>query len=146
MFFRTPYNYDADEVSRETATVFEDESLAVQSERDECDINTIVHRFGLTGTLPTGVRAPMVGDFVGISSYQEALHAVMSADSSFAEMPAEVRAEFGNNPGAFVDFCSDPKNLPRLRDLGLAPPAPSMAPDVSAGAPADASGDKPPAG
>ena len=146
MFFRTPYNYDADAVSRETATVFEDESLAVQSERDECDINTIVHRFGLTGALPTGVRVPMVGDFVGISSYQEALHAVMAAEASFAEMPAEVRAEFGNNPGAFVDFCSDLKNLPRLRELGLAPPASSMAPDVSAGRPADASGDKPPAG
>lgn len=145
MFFRTPYNYDADEVSRETATVFEDESLAVQSERDECDINTIVHRFGLTGALPTGVRVPMVGDFVGISSYQEALHAVMAAEASFAEMPAEVRAEFGNNPGAFVDFCSDLKNLPRLRELGLAPPASSMAPDASAGS-ADASGDKPPAG
>jgi phage internal scaffolding protein len=119
-FFRTPYNYDTDEVSRETGFVCEDESLAVQSERDECDINTIVERFGLTGSLPQNVRAPMYGDFVGVSDYQSALAAVMSADEAFAEMPADVRERFKNDPAMFVDFCNDPANLDEARSLGLA--------------------------
>ena len=41
-FIRSPFNYDTDEASNETGLVCDDESLAVQSERDECDINIIV--------------------------------------------------------------------------------------------------------
>ena len=122
-FFRTGYNYDADEVSRETSLICDDESLAVQSERDECDINTIVRRFGLTGHLPVGVRMPTYGDFVGVSDYQTALHAIMDADEAFMAMPAEVRERFGNDPAAFVDFCGDPANMEEARKLGLVPPA-----------------------
>lgn len=120
MFFRTPYNYDTDEVSRETSLVCEDESLAVQSERDDCDINTIVRRFGLTGSLPVGVRRPEYGDFVGVSDYREALEALEAADASFYAMPAEVRARFENDPARFVDFCSDVSNVDEMIKMGLA--------------------------
>ena len=141
-FFRTPYNYDMRQVSEETALVCDDPSLAVQSERDECDINTIVMRFGLTGTLPTGVRAPTYGDFTGVSDYREALEAIQAADDSFYAMPAEVRARFQNDPARFVDFCSDPRNIDEARSLGLAPPVESgLAPDESGAKP-----DLPPAG
>lgn len=131
-FFRTAYNYDTDAVSRETALVCDDPSLAVQSEADECDINTIVRRFGLTGVLPSGVRAPTYGDFTGVSDYREALEAIEAADESFYSMPADVRSRFQNDPARFVDFCSDPANLDEARRLGLAPPDESgLAPDSS---------------
>ena len=120
-FFRTGYNYDTDEVSRETSLACDDESLAVQSERDECDINTIVRRFGLTGHLPVGVRMPSYGDFVGVSDYQSALHAIMDADDAFLAMPAEVRTRFDNDPAKFVDFCADPANMEEAVKLGLVP-------------------------
>lgn len=121
-FIRSPFNYDTDEASNETGLVCDDDSLAVQSERDECDINTIVRRFGLTGVLPSGVRQPTYGDFVGVSDYQSALAVIESADESFYAMPADVRARFGNDPAQFVDFCSDPANLSEMRKLGLAVP------------------------
>lgn len=121
-FIRSPFNYDTDEASNETGLVCDDESLAVQSERDECDINIIVRRFGLTGVLPSGVRQPTYGDFVGVSDYQSALAVIESADESFYAMPADVRARFGNDPAQFVDFCSDPANLSEMRKLGLAVP------------------------
>lgn len=120
-FIRTAYNYDVDDVSRETSLVCDDESLAVQSERDECDINTIVRRFGLTGHIPVGVRMPSYGDFVGVSDYQTALHAIMEADEAFMAMPAEIRERFKNDPAAFVDFCADPANMDEARSLGLVP-------------------------
>lgn len=119
---RLPYAYDTDEVSLETGLFCEDDSLAVQSEAEDCDINVIVARFGLTGQLPQGVRIPSYGDFVGVSDYQSALHAIMEADASFYEMPAEVRSRFNNDPAAFVEFCSDAANLEEMRKLGLAVP------------------------
>lgn len=123
VFLRAPYNYDADEVSEETGLACSDASLAVQAERDECDINTIVRRFGLTGQLPTGVKALMYGDFTGISDYRQALEVVSEADASFYAMPADVRERFRNDPALFVDFCSDPANVDEMRKLGLALPS-----------------------
>jgi phage internal scaffolding protein len=79
-----------------------------------------IKRFGLTGQLPTNVRAPQYGDFTGITNYQDALHAVMAAEDSFMAMPAKVRARFHNDPEAFVNFCSDPANIDEAVSLGLA--------------------------
>lgn len=118
-FLRTPYNYDRNKAGDESGLLCEDASLAVQDQRDEVDINTIVRRFGLTGELPDDVRAPSYGDFEGVGTYHDAMNAVAAANESFDRLPAEVRAEFGNNPSLFVDFCSDPKNLKRMKELNL---------------------------
>lgn len=120
MFLRTPYNYDVMEASNETALECLDESLAQQHARDECDINTIVRRFGLTGELPNGTRMPQYGDFTGATDYHTALNAVIAADAAFMTLPADVRSRFNNDAGAFVDFCSDPNNQAEAEKLGLA--------------------------
>lgn len=118
-FIRTPFNYDMSVVSDETALFCDDPSLAVQAERDETDINTIVYRFGLTGHLPQGVRAPSYGDFTGVSDYRSALDLIEQADDAFMSLPAEVRARFQNDAARFVDFCSDERNADEMRSLGL---------------------------
>jgi phage internal scaffolding protein len=123
--FRTPFNYDADAVSVASGLSCLDESLAVQASRDECDINTIVARFGLTGSLPTNVAAPTYGDFTGVSDYQSALAVISAADDSFYSMPAEIRSRFNNNPAKFVDFCSDVSNLEEMKSMGLVVKSPS---------------------
>lgn len=120
---RSALNYDRDYASASSALYCPEKTLAQQSQKEEADINTIVRRFGITGQLPQGVRVPSYGDFDGVSDYREALEAVESAKDSFMRMPAAVRARFDNDPGAFVDFCSDPGNLEELRRLGLAVPA-----------------------
>lgn len=101
-----------------------DESLADQSGKEEADINTLVRRFGLTGQLPTDVRAPTFGDFTGVSDFREAMDAVLAAQASFMAMPAEVRQEFGHSPQRFVEFCSDEANFDRMCELGLIAPEP----------------------
>lgn len=129
-FLRTPYNYDTNAASDETgincqvdlATGEETPSLTKQSFRDECDINTIVQRFGLTGELPTGVRMPTYGDFEDLPDYHQAMNAIRAADEAFYAMPADVRARFNNSPGAFVDFCSKQENHAEAVKLGLALP------------------------
>lgn len=119
VFIRTGNNYDMRAASDASGLRCEDVSLAVQSARDEVDINTITRRFGLTGELPEGVRAPVFGDFTEVTDYRTALHSIMEAEASFMAMPAEVRSRFGNDPAAFVDFCSTPGNEDELKRLGL---------------------------
>lgn len=123
VFVRSPYNYDMDAVSAETGLKCEDPSLAVQDQKDEVDINTIVERFGLTGKLPNDVPAPVYRDFTVVSDYQTALNAVLAAQDAFMAMPANVRARFGNDPALFVDFCSDERNREEAVKLGLVVPA-----------------------
>lgn len=138
--FRTKYNYDAAKASKETGLFCEDPSLAVQSQKEESDINTIVRRFGLTGQLPSNVRMPQYGDFTGIQSYQDALNAVLEAQNSFMTLPAHVRERFGHDPEKFVQFCMDEENRTEAEKLGLV--AKKTLPDKGAVAATD-SGSKP---
>lgn len=119
MFVRSAYNYDRDQVSMDTGLLCEDPSRTRQEFAEECDINTIVRRFGITGEVPTNVRMPMHGDFQELVTFQDAMNALVAAQRSFADMPADVRARFGNDAGVFVDFCSNPDNLDEAIKLGL---------------------------
>lgn len=122
VFVRAPYNYDGDAVSDETGFKCEEPSLAQQNFKEECDINYIMERFGVTGELPAGVRMPSYGDFSGIFDYHSAMNAVVQAQEAFNALPAELRARFDNDPAAFVDFCSDDANREEAVKLGLVPP------------------------
>lgn len=108
--------------SDNTGLMCVDPSLAIQSAREEVDINTIVRRFGLTGQLPTDLRAPTYGDFTAVVDYQTALNAVIAADAAFMQMPAHVRERFANDTQKFVEFASDEANRDEMRKLGLLVP------------------------
>lgn len=106
---------------RKHAIVFTDPSLAVQSQKDEADINVMLERFGVTGQIRQSVRLPQYGDFTGVSDYRSALEAVRAAEAAFLEIPSGIRDRFHHDPQAFADFCTKPENLPQLREWGLAP-------------------------
>lgn len=63
MFVRSAYNYDRRAASRRTATdcsiVPEGDVVepTIQSAKDECDINVLVRRFGVTGVI-NGIQPP----------------------------------------------------------------------------------------
>ena len=124
LFLRSLGNYDSDKVSVETGLVCEDPSMAQQQFKDECDINTILQKFNVTGQLPVSPLQPQFGDFSGVTDYQTALNAVLDAQESFDALPARVRERFANDPAAFVDFCLDEANRGEMRALGLIEGAP----------------------
>lgn len=128
---RSPFNYDRDKVSEETGLLCTDLSLTQQHQKEEADINTIVKRFGLTGELPQGVKAPRFGDFTEVRDYQTALNAVIEANTAFNMMPAEIRSRFNNDPEKFVEFCSDDKNRVEAEKLGLVFPKEAPAPPTA---------------
>ena len=130
-FFRTGYNYDAEAVSLETGLKCEDESLAVESAKEEADINTIVRRFGLTGELPDDVRMPQSGDFTGIPDFHTALNLVRATQEEFMRVPAEIRDRFQNDPARLMAFIEDDANRDEARKLGFLKPEPVAAEPLS---------------
>jgi phage internal scaffolding protein len=121
-FLRTPYNYDTDLASDESALTCEDPSLTQQHQKEDADINTIVARFGLTGELPFADKQPRYGDFTAVTDYHSAMNAVASAREDFMSLPAELRARFNNDPAALIDFLASEQNREEAIKLGLVNP------------------------
>ena len=130
------FNYNTDKASLESGLENLEPSLTQQQFAEEVDINTIVRRFGLTGQMPENPRTPRYGDFTEVTDYQTALNAVRSADEAFMALPADVRAEFNNDPQQLLLAVEDPRNLDRLRELGLATPAAPTPPKAPESKPA----------
>lgn len=127
VFVRSALNYDTDEASIEAALFCTDESLTLQSQAEDADINVMLKRFGVTGMLPQARHLPSYGDFSDIGDYRSALDALRAADEAFYSLDADIRARFRNDPAEFLDFTSNPDNVEELRKMGLADPIP---PDV----------------
>lgn len=131
MFVRNEFNYDMARASIDsgldcqhaldsvTGELIETPSKTKQAFRDECDVNVIAKRFNLLGELPQGVRAPTYADFEEVVSFHDAMTAIRQAQESFMMMPPDVRARFHNDPGEFVEFCSEDANRPEAVKLGL---------------------------
>jgi phage internal scaffolding protein len=131
-FVRNPYNYDMDEVSDQTGLECKDPSLAQQHMKDECDINVIVERFGVTGQLPQTPLEPSYGDFSGVSDYHTALNAIRASEEAFMALPGKLRAKFDNDPNALLQFLQSEDNRNEAIELGLIDGEPVAQPIVSA--------------
>lgn len=103
------------------------DGLTRQEFKDECDVNVLMKRYQRTGILPGDPSAGSYGDFTNLPDFMEAMNTVARANEAFAALPAHVRKRFGNDPGEFVEYVSDPENLEDVRKLGLA--APKEAPE-----------------
>lgn len=139
VFLRTEHNYDMLHASDQSAiraglNFPQNDPDAVsktqQSFKDECDINVIVDRFGITGEMPQVLQLPQYGDFTGIFDFQSAMNAIRQAQETFDSMTAEVRARFDNNPQKFLEYCEsdairDPNSSRHKEaiELGILKPA-----------------------
>lgn len=116
---RATGQYDADQASIDSGLKCEDASLAQQQFKDECDINTILERFGVTGELPSARAVPQYFDATGITDYHSAMNQVVQAQTAFAELPAKIRSRFENDPGRLIEFLDDENNRKEAIELGL---------------------------
>lgn len=138
MKLKTAYD-NHDQASLDTAIACKDKTLTQQHFKDECDINVIVERFGLTGEIPHVVNIPTYGDFEGIFDFQTAMNTVRAAEEAFMTLPAKMRARFNNQPHQLLEFLNDDENRDEAVKLGLLnkpEPSPQPAPAPSAPAPA----------
>ena len=119
IFLRTPYNYDRDAATNESGLHCEDASLAQQHFKEECDINTILQKFNITGLLPEQPISPRYGDFTGIGDYHTAMNRVLAVQDEFEALPAQIRARFENDPAQLIEFLDNSDNRPEAEQLGL---------------------------
>ena len=132
MELRTPYNYDRDQASLDSGLGNFDKSMTHQSFKDECDINTIVERFNVTGVLPQVSSPPSYQNFEGIFDYQTAQNAIVQADAAFMQLPAQIRDRFRNSAAEMLSFLENEENREEAVYLGLIPePAPETAPHTA---------------
>jgi len=89
---------------RRVQLVCRDPSLTRQSEAASCDVNKIVERFKRTGILPPVARQGFYADVAELGGYREVLDRVEEARGYFSQLPAATRAEFNNDPAAFLDY------------------------------------------
>lgn len=101
---------------------FPPEGKTKQSFKDECDVNRIMARYLATGELPNLNALPPQYLDVTEMDFQEHQNFIAEANSMFNQLPSAIRARFENNPGAFLDFCSQEKNRPELAEMGLLRP------------------------
>lgn len=134
-FFRTPYNYDRKEVSDATGTVCLEPTRTQQQFKEECDINFLMKRFGVTGEIPQNIRAVINDDFAEVFDFQTAMNTIRKGEEAFMQMPSGVRARFQNNPSVFVQWLSDEDNRPAAEKLGLVLPKPKEKVDSEPGGP-----------
>ena len=107
--------------SRRVGVKFPGGTRVKQHFKKECDINEIVKRHKTQGVIThLNPNKPLFGDFSELMSYEESLGVVMAAEEKFASLSAGVRERFGNDPGLFVKFMSDNKNIDEAVKLGLA--------------------------
>lgn len=117
--FRTAY--DGKRVNTSDVDFTDTESMTEQCHKNDCDINTIIRKYDKTGLI-THVNQAVAryGDFTLVNEYQENLQMVINAQVAFDELPAHIRKKFGNDPGAFFEFATDPSNLDKMIEFGLA--------------------------
>ncbi len=99
-----------------------------QCHADECDINKIMARFDVTGTISHVAKYEGVyADFSDFDFHKQ-LGMLTRGREIFDDLPAELRQEFGQSPAAFFDYVNDPANKDKLRDKlkGLASPGRQM--------------------
>jgi phage internal scaffolding protein len=131
-FIRNPYNYDKEEVSNETGLLCQDVSLAQQHMKDECDINVIIERFGVTGELPNSPVSPRYGDFSEVTDYHTALNTINATMDDFMALPAKLRVRFDHDPVKLLEFLQNDQNRGEAIELGLIDGQPIAASIVSA--------------
>ena len=97
-----------------------------QAFKNECDINYIMKKYERTGLIDHVSKYQ--GEYCDFTdapaSYHEAMIQIAEANEMFLTIPASIRDQFGNDPGRFLDFVSDPANEGEMREIGLLPAKP----------------------
>lgn len=94
-------------------------SLTKQTFKDSTDINKMLNKAQQTGSIAHLMKypEPVYGEFNAEFDLLTARAQIDRANTIFADLPSEVRNEFGNDALAFVKFAGDPANNDKLREL-----------------------------
>lgn len=124
-FIRTMYNYDRDGRSNATGTICPEPTRAIQSFKDETDINLLMKRYSMTGEMPQYIRPVLPEEYDDVTDFASAMNTVRRASEAFMQLPSGVRARFQNNPQVFTEFFAHEENREEAIKMGLIIPRPA---------------------
>lgn len=116
--------YDRSETtSYDEGIIFcDDPHLTEQHHAKDLDLNNIIKRYGIKdGSIPPAALLPagLFGDFTNSVDLREALDRSATAAEKFNKLPAQLRAQFNNDPVFMFEWVSDPANIDEAVTLGL---------------------------
>lgn len=102
----------------------ENENLAEQAHKKDCDINEIVRRIEKTNQSDAFIPRSqgIYGDFTQFTDFQQNLNLVIEAQDIFDSLRADIRKKFDNDPAKLMQFLDDNKNYDEAVALGLCVP------------------------
>ena len=100
-------------------TVDTGKGLTEQSHKHETDINYILKEYTRTGFIKHAKENQGKYDDIAVQDFQEAMFVVAEANNMFNELPGQVRKQFNNNPGEFLEFVQNPDNSKKMEALGI---------------------------
>lgn len=121
---------------------FPKKGLTEQHHKESCDIHHIMKKYIRTGVLEH--TRQYEGQYMNMASAPDFYNAqiiLANARSMFETIPAEIRADFKNDPALFLEFIQDENNRDKIIEYGFsdehlppvidpaAPIAPAPAPD-----------------
>lgn len=95
---------------RPFAQDFSGESKTQQHFKDSCDVNNIVSHYAATGLDPYQDRLQQKRfGYASSLTFEDALRKTTEIESSFSELPSEVRSGFANSPAKWLDSLIEPE-------------------------------------
>lgn len=120
-------------MSKKISTSFKHSTpLTSQSERDNCDLNILVRRFGVVQVAASHPFDPsQYGEWDSTLDLRAAVESVQNAQTAFNQLPATIREKFQNDPRQLLAALKDPDQADQLRELGVLKPKPEQPVAVS---------------
>jgi phage internal scaffolding protein len=103
------------------ATINTQPSMTKQNLKDDADVNKIIKRYNKTGVLPNMNKLEAIYGEITSQDLQDALNKVDASYEAFSEVPSQIRGQFENDAGKFIDYATNPANIDQMRQWGLAP-------------------------
>lgn len=105
-------------------------SMTEQHHKKACDINSIMAKYTKTGLLDhVSKYEPQYGDATG-ADFKAAQDLVARQKSIFMELPAEVRAEFKNDPSNYLELITTEGGPQQLAEMLNPQPEPQPKEEV----------------
>lgn len=105
---------------RDTRVFFPNPTLTEQHHIEYTAIKNIMARYEHSGVIDhVNKHQGTYGDYINAPDFQEAQIAIAQAKEMFLSVPAQIRADFQNDPGAFIDFMQNPENREKIQAYGL---------------------------
>lgn len=106
-----------------THPVMETESMTEQSHGNSVEIHHILKKYRAQGIdlFNDNVLANWWQEvnLVDAPDFQEAQNMIARANELFMQVPSDIRADFDNDPGQFIEFMSDPENREEIEEYGF---------------------------